>query len=272
MSGRYWILTIPHHEFTPYLPAACQYIRGQLERGAGTGLPGSGFLHWQVVVAWPKTVRLAAVRRLFGPVHAELTKSEAALEYVWKDETRIDGTKFELGKPSFKRNNKRDWDAIKDAAKSGDLEHDSIDGATFVQHYRTLRAIATDYIKPAALARTVRVYWGATGTGKSRRAWEEAGMDAYPKDSRTKWWVGYQGQANVVVDEFRGDIDIAHMLRWLDRYPVIVETKGGGMALKATGFWLTSNLDPRLWYPAADQETKDALMRRLEVTHFNGAI
>lgn len=266
ISGRYFILTIPHEHFTPYLPKSVNYIRGQLERGAGVLGGGEGFLHWQLVVAFGATTRLAGVRAIFGPYHAELTRSDAALEYVWKDDTRVAGTQFELGRLAHKRNSKRDWDAIKQLAKDGRL--DELDAATYVTHYRTLKAIATDNLVAEPIVRTVNVFWGATGTGKSRRAWQEAGFQAFPKDPRTKFWCGYQGQAHVVIDEFRGGIDVGHLLRWLDRYPVIVEIKGGATALKATHVWITFNLDPRRWYPDLDQPTVDALMRRLNVTHF----
>lgn len=101
-------------------------------------------------------------------------------------------------------------------------------------------------------------------------------MAAYSKDPRTKWylicnlrWCGYKGQGNVVIDEFRGVIDISHILRWLDRYPVCVEVKGGSRPLRASQIWITSNLDPRLWYPDLDAETLSALLRRLNITHFN---
>jgi len=57
------------------------------------------------------------------------------------------------------------------------------------------------------------------------------------------------------------------MLRWLDRYPVSVEIKGGTRPLLATTFWITSNLHPDDWYPLIDQETKDALNRRLNIIH-----
>jgi len=113
------------------------------------------------------------------------------------------------------------------------------------------------------------VFWGRTGTGKSYRAWHEAGLDAYVKDPRTKWWCSYKGQENVVLDEFRGAIDVSHLLRWLDCYPVLVEIKGGSRPLLARKIWITSNLDPRLWYSDLDQETLDALLRRLNITHFN---
>lgn len=123
-------------------------------------------------------------------------------------------------------------------------------------------------MQPVAIERSCEVFWGTTGTGKSRRAWDEAGMEAYAKDPRTKWWCGYRGQNHVIFDEFRGDISIAHLLRWLDRYPVCVETKGGAMPLAASKIWITSNLDPNMWYPDLDEDTRMALMRRLNITHF----
>jgi len=73
----------------------------------------------------------------------------------------------------------------------------------------------------------------------------------------------------VVIDEFRGEIGIGHLLRWFDRYPVLVEIKGGSVVLKATRFWITSNLSPDAWYPNLDEETKSALKRRLNITHFD---
>jgi len=72
----------------------------------------------------------------------------------------------------------------------------------------------------------------------------------------------------VVIDEFRGAIDISHLLRWFDRYPVIVEQKCTATTLSARVMWITSNLDPRQWYENIDKATLDALLRRLTITHF----
>ncbi len=118
------------------------------------------------------------------------------------------------------------------------------------------------------MQRKCYVYWGNTGTGKSRKAWDLAGWDAYPKDPNTKFWDGYQNSENVVIDEFRGLISISHMLRWLDRYPVIVEIKGSAIPLRAKNIWITSNLNPRSWYPDAGEATVAALLRRLTITKF----
>lgn len=136
-----------------------------------------------------------------------------------------------------------------------------------IQHYRTLRAIRSDFATPVGMERTCKVFWGPTGTGKSRRAWEEAGVEAYPKDPNTKFWCGYSNQKHVVIDEFRGSISISHLLRWLDRYPVMVEIKGSAVCFQANKIWITSNLDPRQWYPDLDPETTAALLRRLEIIH-----
>jgi hypothetical protein len=144
----------------------------------------------------------------------------------------------------------------------------SVPASVRVQSYRTIKQIAVDFMQPVAIERVCYVFWGRTGTGKSRKAWEDAGMEAFSKDPRTKYWCGYRNQCHVVIDEFRGSVDVSHLLRWLDRYPVIVETKGSATPLLAEKIWITSNLDPRTWYPDLDVDTVAALVRRLNITHF----
>lgn len=257
-QGKYWILTIPQHRFTPFLPERCEWIRGQLECGENTQ-----YVHWQLVVAFKLKCRLAGVKSVFGDVHAELTRSAAASEYVWKDETAVPNTRFELGRRSVRRANKADWDEVWKSAVGGKIE--DVPASIRVSSYAALSRIAKDHLKPTAMERLVTVYVGPTGVGKSRRAWEAAGWDAYPKDPNTKFWDGYRGQEHVVMDEFRGKIDISNILRWTDRYPVSVETKGSGAVFNAKKIWITSNIHPDRWYPDLDQETKDALMRRLNI-------
>lgn len=263
-QGVCWIATVPYAEMSKptELPLDVVYLKGQLEQGESTD-----YKHWQFVFCLSKKKSLAGVRKLFGRTgHFELTVSKKANEYVWKDDTSL-GERFELGKQSFQRNSKHDWDQIWLDAVSGSIE--TIPASIRVTSYRTLRAIGADYDQPFAAVRSCRVYWGATGTGKSRLAHEQAGLvDTYVKDPCTKFWCGYRGEGNVIIDEFRGRIDISHLLRWLDRYPIRVEIKGSSRPLRATRFWITSNVGPDEWYPEADHETRLALLRRLEVTHF----
>lgn len=101
-QGRFWILTIPYADFTQpsVLPPNVTFIKGQLE------LAASGFEHWQLVACFGRKVRLAAVKSVFGSTaHAELTRSSAANNYVFKEETSVDPAinRFELG---YDENNK----------------------------------------------------------------------------------------------------------------------------------------------------------------------
>ena len=263
-QARYFLLTIPHNEFMPFLPDDLAYIKGQLERGGETG-----YLHWQILAAFKKKVSCAKVKSLFGnSCHVEISRSAAANDYVWKEDTRVDNTQFELGHLAMKRNCSTDWDVVRTNAEQGNFKE--IPSDVYVRHFSNLKRIHVDSLAPNPCVKEVYVFWGKTGTGKSKRAWEEATFDAYPKDPNSKFWDGYRGQENVVIDEYRGAISISHMLRWLDRYPTIVEIKGSSSVLACKRIWITSNISPDQWYPDLDEETRAALRRRFtQVIHFN---
>jgi len=117
------------------------------------------------------------------------------------------------------------------------------------------------------------VFWGPPGAGKSRRALEEAGPGAYwlprPEGQNTVWWDGYEGQEVVVIDEFYGWIMRDKMQRLCDRYPLLVQTKGGTTPFLAKKIIITSNEHPSTWWPKVGL---GAMQRRLEgecgrVTH-----
>lgn len=257
----WWILTIPSHLFVPFLPEDCKYIRGQLETGDATG-----YKHWQVVVCLSRQQRMSFLQRMFGQeIHFEPTKSAAALEYVWKEETAVPNTRFELGSKPLKRNSPSDWEKIRQLARQGELEDPEIPGDVYIRHYHSLRAISKDNAKPKMRGpQEVNVFWGKSETGKTRRVFDEIGEQPYYlKTTTTKWWDAYQGESIVILDEFRGSIDVTHLLRWLDRYPCSVEIKGSQVPLKTVKWYFTSNLSPEDWYPNLDNDTKAALMRRL---------
>lgn len=222
-----------------------------------------GTLHWQLFAAFEKKVRLSTVKSIIGNGHWEPSRSEAAEEYVWKEDTAVAGTRFELGKKKPNRNTEEFWESVWDNAKTSQLT--SIPPDVRVRCYKTLKQIEKDYMKPQGMERKVVVLYGPTGSGKSHRAWEHCGLDAYPKSSTTIYWDGYQGQENVVMDEFRGKIGIEHLLTWFDKYPVCVQSKFGGCVLNAKKIFVTSNIHPNEWFPDLDEVTKQALLRRLTV-------
>lgn len=112
---------------------------------------------------------------------------------------------------------------------------------------------------------TVIVLWGATGMGKTRRAYEiaeKSGKPFYVKPSDTKWWNGYNGESIAVLDEVAGQVPLPTLLCWLDRYPCAIESKGDVCKLGVTKWILTSNYHPETWYGSAGTASNEALMRR----------
>lgn len=276
-QGRFWILTAPiraentltnpnndpkEYRWSLGLPEGIQWIKGQLERGEGTG-----YLHWQLVLSTPRKVSIRFIKQVFGEsVHAELTRSDAAEDYVWKEETCVSTeTRFEIGKKKSKRNKQHDWDDVRKLALQGDFE--GIPSDIYIRYYRSLQSIAVDNLRPVSGRREVVVLWGETGAGKSYDAWQIA-PNAYPKTAYEKWWDAYKGEPDVIIDEFRGGVPISCALTWFDEYACLVPTKGSHRALNARRIIITSNLDPRDWYANVDQSTRDALMRRLRVFRY----
>jgi len=274
-QARFWILTIPVSSgwaAPDELPSALALLRGQREIGRGE----NAYEHWQLVAHFKKPVSLRQVKEVFNrETHAEPTRSKAAEDYVLKDDTAVDGTRFTLGRAAFQRNNPEHWRNTRLAAQEGRLEE--IPDDVFVRYYGNLSKIGKDYVQPPfRRGTTTTVYWGPTGTGKTWRVWNHNDhTDIYTKIPTTKWWDGYRGQSVVLIDEFRGQIELSHMLRWLDEYPCNVEVKGGQLPLKANKFFITSNWSPSEWYPNAKQVDMDALLRRLtvhEITEREAAI
>lgn len=265
-QARYWLLTIPvtHHQQQPALNGDLVYLKGQQERGSDTGL-----LHWQLLAVFSKKLRLASVKRHFCPqAHCEPSRSDAANEYVWKDDTSVPGTRFELGTLPISRARTTDWSRVYDDAVSGNF--DNIPKDILIRNYSSLKRIRVDNSNPPPRPEvTVNCYWGDSGIGKTRRAWHEAGHinDVYIKNPNTKWWDGYRGQKTVIIDEFTGRIDLSYLLVWLDRYPCNVEVKGFSTPLLAERFFITSNLAPEAWYPDSSPQHKTALLRRMTVQH-----
>lgn len=139
----------------------------------------------------------------------------------------------------------------------------------YIKHYSSLQRIAKDHMsKPADLPSGVKMRWiyGKTGTGKSfyaRLNWPVS----YLKSAQNKWWCGYQGEDNVIID----DLDKSHTYQaynlkiWMDRYAFIAETKGGAICIRPQMIIVTSNYHPReIWSNPSDL---DPILRRCKVMH-----
>lgn len=123
--------------------------------------------------------------------------------------------------------------------------------------------------KEAKQFRTVTVNWitGPTGVGKTRDAVYNADgrpkEDTYVLTGGAKWWDGYDGEKNLVIDEYAGQWKCPWLLRVLDGHILRLEIKGSFTYARYTSVTVTTNLKWHEIHPMAKEEHKNALKRRI---------
>lgn len=226
----------------------------------------SGTPHLQGYVSFTRKQRLSQVKSIFGSrVHAEKARGspEQNKKYCEKD-----GDFFEYGDCPKGRGSRTDLSAALASVKAGAsrrllLEEHPI---AYSRAHRMLNDALLIYSRPRDWAPYVRIYWGETGIGKTRRAFEEAESTPY-MHSGGQWFDGYDGQEDVVFDDFGGsEFKLTYLLKLLDRYPMRVPVKGGFANWVPRRIWITSNYSPKEWFPNAKDEHVKALLRRVSKT------
>lgn len=94
------------------------------------------------------------------------------------------------------------------------------------------------------------VLWGPPQSGKSSRALREM-PDAYwvsRGNGDAAWYDGYDRHEDLIIDEFFGWISRDMMCRMCDRYPLVLQTKGGSRQCQLKRVIITSNIHPRFWW------------------------
>jgi len=138
----------------------------------------------------------------------------------------------------------------------------------FVRYERGLNRLLEVMTDPYKGKREVIVHYGATGTGKTYNALNmfETCYVATPNmyGQQQAWFNGYTGQAQVVIEEFRGQLRFGDLLVLLDSTPSKVNIKNGDAWWQAEQIVITSPVHPSQWYQSIDQkvEGSTAQLRR----------
>jgi hypothetical protein len=227
--------------------------------------PTTGTKHFQGYLQLEKRCRRGELTKLLPRTHFEPAKGDDEQNYAYctKEEDFL-----EYGERSTINGGKREqkrWKEAREAAIAGDME--KVPDQIFVQHYQSVRQIQKDYmIYPPGLDQTCGVWiHGEAGVGKSFKARQDY-PEAFLKQAN-KWWDGYRGQANVIMDDLdKSHACLGHHLKiWMDSYPFTAEIKGGAISIRPVKFVITSQYAiEEIWQ---DQETIDAIRRRCKVVH-----
>lgn len=222
----------------------------QEERGEG------GTLHLQGVCCLVNACTLAAMKRRIPRAHLEVMRGtlDEAVAYCSKEDTRVSGP-FSFGERPPGAGARTDIHAAMAMVKEGkrELEIAEEQPGVWLRYNKALERYRRLLTPARSWQTTALALWGPPGSGKSRRAFELGGASQFwlvrPRDSRgSVWWDGYEGQDLVVIDEFYGWMSRDMVQRIVDRYPLVVETKGGAVAFVAKKVVFTSNKHPRDWW------------------------
>lgn len=248
------------------------YLVFQLEVGE------CGTTHFQGYVQFTTRKRLTTIKGYLPQAHWEIARgsAEANRTYCTKSESRVDGP-WTFGTIT-RQGQRRDVEAFRDAILEGKSDAELLEEhctqvclfPRFIQFCRTSGLRERDE-KP-----TVRCYYGASGTGKTRDAVgtaekHEVFLVSRPDSGRPLWWDGYNPRLHkvVVIDDFYGWIPWSYLLQLIDRYPFKVEIKGGKVEFNSPFIFLTSNSHPKEWYKNIPNNDLTPLLRRIdEIKHY----
>lgn len=159
-----------------------------------------------------------------------------------------------------------DLESLRAAVKSGASIAELYDAESAMYRYRSSacqhRTLVLESKHRSFRPVRVFVFWGASGTGKTRRV-KELDPEVYTVDhsTTTVWFCGYDGQKSILLDDFYGSIKYEYLLRLLDGHSMQVQIKGGQAYACWSNVFITSNKHPREWYSMG---LTDALTRRIE--------
>lgn len=238
--------------------------------------PTTGKRHYQGYVYFKDAKSFNVARQYlrdfgFKGCHIEAAKGspEKNINYCSKTETRmVNGAFREFGvRPSQGR--RTDLETIADAIEKGEsiLDIACSNPGTYIKFHSGIKALnAIMKCKPRDPCVAPTVYWwfGPTGVGKSRKAFESF-PEAYVKMNST-WWDGYEGQTTVIIDDYRPSLcTFQELLRVLDRYPMRIQMKGSSCELSATHFVISTTQRPEVLWHGRTEEALNQLLRR--ITH-----
>lgn len=230
--------------------------------------PNTNKLHYQGYAEFDNKVSIGNkghLKKIAKTTHWERRYStqKQAIDYCKKD-----GKWFERGQPSH-QGERTDIMELKECIDKGAKLSEVAD-----QHFEYFLKFNKGILMYMNLKPKVRTWKtecqimvGPPGCGKSIKCPTQNAFWLNRPTNSNIWWDGYNGEEDVVLDDFYSWVPFDLLLRILDRYPLNVEIKGGVVPFLAKRVWITSNQRINEWYSIEIRSNSDrwnALLRRIE--------
>jgi len=281
VQSKCWVFTVNNYDegelealcaLGAELPDPIKYLIFAREFGE-TGTP-----HLQGYISFRLRKALGYVRNLVsnrGHYERRQGSHQQASDYCKKPNSEGQPVKhptdiFEYGElPTNEQGRRTDLEAVYGAIRGGSKFADiceSFPGAA-IRYGSGIQRLMSLY-PPAKPVLEIHVFWGTTGTGKTRRVYDFISHDKIwscpGKMNNSVWFDGYDGHDVALFDDFDGSwFPVTLFLKLIDRYPLKVPVKGGFTHWNPHHIFITSNVKPEDWYRGATDNHQAAVMRKL---------
>lgn len=277
-AAKHWVFTINNPGLLGE-QAVCDRLRALHASGDvvyavyGREVGETGTPHLQGYLQLSRKQRFVYVKKAVDDrAHLEVARGSAqqASDYCKKD-----GDFTEIGSlPPSTQGKRHDLEKAKalidDGHKLSEVAEECF--TVFLKYERSLRSYCLLRATKRDWVTEVFIFWGTTGTGKTRAVHESEEDLWVACDNQLRWFDGYEGQEAVLFDDFvsvKND-KFGFLLQLLDRYEMRVPVKGGFVNWAPKRVYFTSNLDVCDWFTGVSASSLDALKRRItKKTHFN---
>lgn len=260
--------------------ANMRYLCFGLEQGA------EGTVHWQGYCELYHQMELPRIHTILYPgnqFHCErrLGTAEQAARYCLDQDETGRGFVYEFGTLS-KQSERTALLDVRQRLEGGQSINDLVylEPQIFHRYGRTAEKLAEsiDIKRHRSQPTLGEWHWGPTGSGKSHTAFDRFNTEThYVKPwgkTETQWWDGYNGQDNVIFDEFRGQIPYEEILRLLDKWPLQVSRRGRPpVNFRSKRIIITSSKPPERVYRRTTADPYDSigqLLRRIDIYEYWG--
>lgn len=241
--------------------------------------------HTHIYMYYKDARTFETIKNLFPPAHIERARgtSQENRDYIRKEgkhsetekaTTNLKDTFEEFGQiPEEHQGKRTDYsravEMLYDEYSINDIIREFPHFIGLRKHFQEYKnSLIYDKYKNIIREITVIYQWGATGTGKTRSIFDKFGYeDVYSISDYSHPFDDYEGQPIIVFEEFRGQIDISSMLKYLDRYPCILPARYFNKTACYSRVYINSNIPIEKQYineQRTEPETFKAFKRRIQ--------